>query len=98
MNESSNTQFADDFHETIRFSREAALELGCDYIGSQHLLLGMIRNTQGKASRILRILAGDESNLRRELEDSVRVEGAETPLQIGNVPLTTQAESVVKSS
>ncbi len=47
--------FSDRLQDVIRLSREEALRLGHDYIGTEHLLLGIIREGQGVAVRILEI-------------------------------------------
>ena len=51
--------FSDRLQDVIRLSREEALRLGHDYIGTEHLLLGIIREGQGVAVRILRNLDCD---------------------------------------
>jgi len=45
--------FSERVQEVIRLSREEALRLGHDYIGTEHLLLGIIRENHGVAVRIL---------------------------------------------
>ena len=52
--------------DVITFSKEEALRLGHDFIGTEHLVLGMIRNGEGKAIDILNFLGIDlnEINLR----------------------------------
>jgi len=54
--------FSDRLQDVIRLSREEALRLGHDYIGTEHLLLGIIREGQGVAVRILRNLDCDLMN------------------------------------
>jgi len=44
-----DTNFSDRLQEVIRYSREEALRLGHDYIGTEHLLLGLIREGEGVA-------------------------------------------------
>ena len=86
--------FSDRLQDVIRLSREEALRLGHDYIGTEHLLLGMIREGQGVAVRILRNLDCDLMKLKKAIEDTVRTSGG--TLTIGNIPLTKQAEKVLK--
>jgi len=86
--------FSDRLQDVIRLSREEALRLGHDYIGTEHLLLGIIREGQGVAVRILRNLDGDLLKLKKAIEDTVRTSGG--TLTIGNIPLTKQAEKVLK--
>lgn len=86
--------FSDRLQDVIRLSREEALRLGHDYIGTEHLLLGIIREGQGVAVRILRDLDCDLMKLKKAIEDTVRTSGG--TLTIGNIPLTKQAEKVLK--
>lgn len=86
--------FSDRLQDVIRLSREEALRLGHDYIGTEHLLLGIIREGQGVAVRILRNLECDLVKLKKSIEDTVRTSGG--TLTIGNIPLTKQAEKVLK--
>jgi ATP-dependent Clp protease ATP-binding subunit ClpC len=80
--------------DVIRLSREEALRLGHDYIGTEHLLLGVIKEGEGIAVKILRNLGVDLYKLKKAIEDTVRTSGG--TLTIGNIPLTKQAEKVLK--
>ena len=86
--------FSNRVQDVIRLSREEALRLGHDYIGTEHLLLGIIREGEGIAVKILRILGCDLYKLKKAVEDTVRTSGG--TLTIGNIPLTKQAEKVLK--
>lgn len=86
--------FSNRVQDVIRLSREEALRLGHDYIGTEHLLLGIIREGEGIGIKILRNLDVDLSKLKRSIEDTVRAMSG--PLTIGNIPLTKQAEKVLK--
>ncbi len=86
--------FSERVQEVIRLSREEALRLGHDYIGTEHLLLGIIREGQGVAVKILRNLHCELTKLKKAIEDTVRTSGG--TLTIGNIPLTKQAEKVLK--
>jgi ATP-dependent Clp protease ATP-binding subunit ClpC len=78
----------------IQFSREEALRLGHDYIGTEHLLLGLIREGEGIAVEILRNLGTDLEEIKRAVEDAVKSTG-ET-MTIGNIPFTKRAEKILK--
>ena len=86
--------FSERVQEVIRLSREEALRLGHDYIGTEHLLLGIIREGQGEAVKILRNIDVDLIKLKKAIEDTVKTSGG--TLTIGNIPLTKQAEKVLK--
>jgi ATP-dependent Clp protease ATP-binding subunit ClpC len=78
----------------IQFSREEALRLGHDYIGTEHLLLGLIREGEGIAVEILRNLGTDLEEIKHSVEDAVKSTG-ET-MTIGNIPFTKRAEKILK--
>ena len=80
----------------IQFAREEAMRLGHDYIGTEHLLLGLLREGEGVAAEILKNIGLDLEELRKAIEDTVRSTG-ETAT-IGNIPFTKRAEKVLKMS
>ncbi|MCU0426665.1 MAG: ATP-dependent Clp protease ATP-binding subunit [Candidatus Kapabacteria bacterium] len=86
--------FSNRVQDVIRLSREEALRLGHDYIGTEHLLLGIIREGEGIAVKVLRNLNADLFKIKKAVEDTVRSSGG--TLTIGNIPLTKQAEKVLK--
>ena len=86
--------FSNRVRDVISYSREEALRLGHDYIGTEHLLLGIIREGEGIAVKILRNLGCDLPRLRKAVEATVRSTGG--TLTVGNIPLTKQAEKVLK--
>ena len=86
--------FSNRVRDVISFSREEAIRLGHDYIGTEHLLLGIIREGEGIAVKILRNLGSDLFKLKKAVEDTVRSSGG--TLTVGNIPLTKQAEKVLK--
>ena len=86
--------FSNRVREVISYSREEAIRLGHDYIGTEHLLLGIIREGEGIAVKILRNLGCDLLKLKKAVEDTVRSTG--NALSVGNIPLTKQAEKVLK--
>ena len=86
--------FSNRVRDVISYSREEAIRLGHDYIGTEHLLLGVIREGEGIAVKILRNLGCDLFKLKKAIEDTVRSTGG--ALSVGNIPLTKQAEKVLK--
>ena len=65
-------KFSPKVKEVISFSREEALRLNHDYIGIEHLLLGLIREGEGLAIKILKALDVDPVMLRKTIEDSIK--------------------------
>ena len=86
--------FSNRVRDVISYSREEAVRLGHDYIGTEHLLLGLIREGEGIAVKILRNLGCDLLELKESVEDTVRSTSSST--SVGNIPLTKQAEKVLK--
>ncbi|TAL70563.1 MAG: ATP-dependent Clp protease ATP-binding subunit [Bacteroidetes bacterium] len=86
--------FSNRVNDVIRLSREEALRLGHDYIGTEHLLLGIIREGEGIAVKILKNLGVDLYKLKKAIEDSVRT--SSSTITIGNIPLTKLTEKVLK--
>jgi ATP-dependent Clp protease ATP-binding subunit ClpC len=86
--------FSNRVRDVIQFSREEALRLGHDYIGTEHLMLGIIRLGDGIAVKILKNLGCDLFKLKKTIEDTVRGTGG--AVTVGNIPLTKQAEKVLR--
>ena len=86
--------FSSKVRDVIQFSREEALRLGHDYIGTEHLILGIVRLGDGVAVRILKNLDCDLFKLKKTIEDTVRGTGGS--VTVGNIPLTKQAEKVLR--
>ncbi|MCB9239894.1 MAG: ATP-dependent Clp protease ATP-binding subunit [Flavobacteriales bacterium] len=88
-------KFSPRVKEVIQFSREEAIRLGHGYIGTEHLLLGIIREGEGKALLHLRNLGIDLLRLKKSIEDSIKDTASKTT-NLGNIPLTKQAEKALK--
>ena len=86
--------------DVITFSKEEALRLGHDHIGTEHLVLGILRDGGGKAITILNAIDIDLDNLRKKVEilnpallNNNRVENTKR-----NLHLTRQAERALKTT
>ncbi|MGB5025137.1 MAG: ATP-dependent Clp protease ATP-binding subunit [Saprospiraceae bacterium] len=78
-------------------SREESLRLGHDYIGTEHILLGLIQEKDTLAVQVLKSLKVDLKDLRNRIEEAIPVKkGNETTFQVGNLPLNKHAEKVLK--
>jgi len=86
--------------DVISFSKEEALRLGHDFIGTEHLMLGLLRDGNGKAIDILNALDVDLSHLRRKVEilspsnPNIMIASDEKK----NLHLTRQAERALKTT
>ena len=88
-------KFSQRVKEVIQYSREEAIRLGHDYIGCEHLLLGIIREGEGKAIQTIKLLDIDALRLKKSIEDAIRTTATKTT-NLGNIPLTKQAEKALK--
>lgn len=91
-----DAKFSPKVKEVISYSREEALRLGHDHIGTEHLLLGLIREGEGVAMKVLSSLDVDVLLLRKSVEDAIRDKAPRQSFSAGSLPLTKQAEKVLK--
>jgi len=92
-----NRKFSPKVKKIISLSRTEALRLGHDYIGTEHLLLGMIQERDSLAVKVLDSLEVDLTELKYKIEEIIQqVKPESTNLNVGNIPLNKQAEKVLK--
>lgn len=85
--------------DVITYSKEEALRLGHDFIGTEHLMLGILRDGNGKAINILNTLSVDLEHLRRKVEVlSPANPNANISNEKKNLHLTRQAERALKTT
>lgn len=90
-------KFSPKVKEVISYSREEALRLGHDFIGTEHLILGLIRDGEGMAIKVLKSMDVDVVLLRKAIEDSIRDKAMHHHnVSVNNIPLTKQAEKALK--
>ena len=93
--------FSQRVKDVITYSKEEALRLGHDFIGTEHLVLGILRNDEGKAIDILNYIGIELNELRRKIEslnpvnfDSENKDSTNKK----NLHLTRQAERALKTT
>ncbi len=91
-----DNNFSAQVKEIISYSREEALRLGNDFIGTEHLVLGLIRDGENTAIRILKSFNVDLFELRKEIELAVKDKTGKNIANINSLPLTKQAEKVIR--
>ncbi|MCE2712838.1 MAG: ATP-dependent Clp protease ATP-binding subunit [Cryomorphaceae bacterium] len=89
-------KFSPKVKDVITFSREEALRLGNDFIGAEHLLLGLVRLGDGTAVKILSELQLDLQHVKSEVELSLKGNVTKAVNQNANIPLVKQAERILK--
>jgi ATP-dependent Clp protease ATP-binding subunit ClpC len=88
-------KFSQRVKDVLSFSREEAVRLGNDYIGVEHLLLGIIREGEGLALRILGYLNVDLTDVRKVIETAIANQ-VKRERESENLPLVKQAERALK--
>lgn len=89
-------KFSNRVKEVISLSREEALRLGHDYIGTEHLILGMIREGEGVAVSVLKKLGVPLDQLRGEIEKISKGTATHEIKNLANIPLTRASEKTLK--
>ena len=93
----NNGKFSPKVKQILNKSREEAIRLGHDFVGTEHLLLGIMSEKSSLAVRVLDSLDVDEDDLRQSIEETVqRTPGNNAELNIGGMPFNKQAEKVLK--
>jgi ATP-dependent Clp protease ATP-binding subunit ClpC len=92
-------KFSDKVKDIISLSREEAIRLGHDYVGTEHLILGMIRDGEGVSLQMLAKLGVSLVELKEVIERTTRATATFKIKSLdANIPLTKQAERVLKST
>lgn len=82
--------------DVLSFSREEAFRLGNDFIGVEHFLLGILREGEGSAVRILESFNLDLAKLKRDIEKPLLSTAKSTREVSANIPFVKQAERLLK--
>jgi len=91
-------KFSPRVKDVINFSREEAMRIGNDYIGVEHLMLGMIREGDGTGIKILKEFHVDLGVIRSEIEQVLLRSAKSAVFPMTNIPLVKQAEKVIKKT
>ena len=80
----------------MKYAKEEAIQLGHSYVGSEHLLLGILREASGRAVGMLEELGCDLDEMRLMIEDMVKPAGG--TMTLGHLPLTRRAERILRNT
>ena len=80
----------------MKHAKEEAVRLGHSYVGSEHLLLGMIRLEAGLGVKIMDIYDCDLDDMRAMIEDMIKSSGG--TMTLGHLPLTRRAERILRNA
>ena len=82
--------------QIIKRSKEEALRLGHSYVGSEHLLLGLVKENYGLSKKILDVYDIDTDEIISMIEDLIKPAGG--TMTLGHLPLTRRAERILRNS
>jgi len=91
-----NEMFTEGARKAIEYARDEAARLRHDYIGTEHLLLGLIRLGEGRAVEIISNLGLDVIDLKASIEEVVQPSGG--TMTMGQLPLTARAKKTLEVS
>jgi ATP-dependent Clp protease ATP-binding subunit ClpC len=89
-------RFTERVRKVIQLAREEAMRFNHDYIGTEHLLLGLVKEGEGIAAAALANLGVDLKTLRLEVEKLV--EQGPSTVSVGEIPFNPQAKKVLELS
>ena len=88
--------FSKSVQRILKYAKEEAIRLGHSYVGSEHLLLGIILDNKSKASKILESIGIPLQELQNKIESLLRPTGG--TLTLGHLPLTRRSEKILRNS
>ena len=91
-----NEMFTEAARKAIEYARDEAARLKHDYIGTEHLLLGLIRLGEGKAVDVINNLGMELTDLKNSIEEVVQPSGG--TMTMGQLPLTARAKKTLEIS
>ncbi|MCF6180940.1 ATP-dependent Clp protease ATP-binding subunit [Lutibacter sp.] len=90
--------FSPKVKDVLAFSKEEAVRLGHNFIGTEHLILGLLRKGEGKAIEILKYLDINLDHLRKKIEALNPINDSFLKQESKNIYLTKQAEKAIKTT
>ncbi len=89
-----NYNFTERVRKVLSMARQEAIRLRHDYVGTEHILLGLIREGEGVAAHVLGNLNVDLDKVHERIDESVR-RGTAT-IALGDLPYTNPAKKVLE--
>tara|TARA_S200000501_G_scaffold69326_2_gene61285 strand:- start:12051 stop:14489 length:2439 start_codon:yes stop_codon:yes gene_type:complete len=91
-----NENYTSGVQRLLKISKEESLKIGHSYVGSEHLLLAIIKDSKGSASNTLIAVGCDLDKMKSLLKESLTASNVTSTL--GHLPLTRRAERILKNS
>ena len=91
-----DSKFSQRIKDVLAYSREEAVRLGNETVGTEHLFLGMLRDGEGMAIDILTSMGVNLTEVRKSIEKRIKASDALKMSEVDNLPLTKHVERVLK--
>ena len=88
--------FSKNLENILKYAKEDAIRLGHSYVGSEHLLIGLLRVESGISSKIFELYDVDNESVIKMIEDIINT--SDSTMTLGHLPLTIRAERVLKNA
>ncbi|SVD82638.1 uncharacterized protein METZ01_LOCUS435492, partial [marine metagenome] len=88
--------FSKRVQKIMKYAKEEAIRLGHSYVGSEHLLLGLLREDSGLGAKIFEIYDVDVDDIQAMVEDMIKSSGG--TMTLGHLPLTRRAERILRNA
>ncbi|MDP4265900.1 MAG: ATP-dependent Clp protease ATP-binding subunit [Bacteroidota bacterium] len=88
-------KFSESVKDVMQYSKQEAIRLGNEYVGVEHIFLGILREGKSRAVQVLSLLGVDLDEIKRKIENAIRNDVSSSTNQ-ENIPLVRQAEKTLK--
>ena len=91
-----NENYTKGIKKLLKLSQEESIRLSTAYVGSEHLLLAIIKDVNGNAHKLLNTLGCDFKEMKLNIEKEIKSNSSSVTL--GHLPLTRRLERILKKS
>lgn len=88
--------FSKRVQKIMKYAKEEAIRLGHSYVGSEHLLLGLLREDSGLSQKIFELFDCEIDEISSMIEDMIKSTGG--TMTLGHLPLTRRAERILRNA
>ncbi len=91
-----DSKFSQQMKDILAYSREEAVRLNNNFVGTEHVFLGILRDGEGHAVETLEALNIDLAQLKKEIESKVRLKASQEAIDADSIPLLKATENAFK--
>ena len=91
-----NENYTKGVRKILTYAKEESIRLGQTYIGSEHIMLGILKDVNGTAASTLKIIGCNIDKMKKSIESVIKT--SDSPANINHLPLTRRAEKILKKS